>query len=90
MLAPFLIPFLVVILGYPGYLMIILSGRDCRRFLQMTGKIIANDFYYNLQGNKSDKERNELSFMHTKRFNTTFKRWVQFRVDAIPRLPNRI
>jgi hypothetical protein len=25
-----------------GYLMVILSGRDCRRFLQMTGKIIAN------------------------------------------------
>ena len=38
-----------VIFGYrwlslviPGYLTIILSGRDCRRFLQMTGKIIAN------------------------------------------------
>ena len=26
----------------PGYLMVVLSGRDCRRFLQMTGKIIAN------------------------------------------------
>ena len=25
--------------------------------------------------------------MHTKRFNTFFKRWVQFRVGAIPRLP---
>ena len=37
--------------------MIILSGRDCRRFRQMTGKIIANYFYYILQGNKSDKER---------------------------------
>ena len=24
--------------------------------------------------------------MHTKRFNTFFKRWVQFRVGAIPRL----
>ena len=23
--------------------------------------------------------------MHTKRFNTCFKRWVQFRVGAIPR-----
>ena len=23
--------------------------------------------------------------MHTKRFNTFFKRWVQFRVGAIPR-----
>ena len=28
--------------------------------------------------------------MHTKRFNTFFKRWVQFRVDAIPRLPQYI
>ena len=27
----------------PGYLMVILSGRDCRKFLQITGKIIAND-----------------------------------------------
>ena len=26
--------------------------------------------------------------MHTKRFNTFFKRWVQFRVAAIPWLPN--
>ena len=25
--------------------------------------------------------------MHTKRFNTCYKRWVQFRVGAIPRLP---
>ena len=27
--------------------------------------------------------------MHTKRFNTCFKRWVQFRVGAIPRLPQK-
>ena len=27
--------------------------------------------------------------MHTKRFNTCFKRWVQFRVGAIPRLPKK-
>ena len=33
--------------------------------------------------------RKKLSFMHKKRFNTSFKRWVQFRVGAIPRLPNR-
>ena len=33
----------LVILGYPsGYLMIIISDRDCRRFLKETGKIIAN------------------------------------------------
>ena len=47
--------------------------------------------YYIHQGNKSDKERKivrkKLSFMHTKRLNTFFKRWVQFRVGAIPRLP---
>ena len=29
----------------------------------------------------------KLSFMDTKRFNTFFNRWVQFRVGAIPRLP---
>ena len=29
----------------------------------------------------------KLSFMHTKRFNTCFKKWVQFCVGAIPRLP---
>jgi hypothetical protein len=50
--------------------------------------------YYIYQGNKSDKERKILtekfSFMHTKRFNTFFKRWVQFRVGAIPHLPLRI
>ena len=44
-----------------------------------------------MQGNTSDKERKivrkKLSFMHTKRFNTVFKRWVQFRVGAVPRLP---
>ena len=42
--------------------------------------------------NKSDKElnivRKKLSFMHTKRFDTFSKIWVQFRVDAIPRLPS--
>ena len=38
-----------------------------------------------------DKERKivrkKLSFMHTKRFNTFFKRWVQYRVVAIPHIP---
>ena len=42
------------------------------------------DSYYIHQGNKSDEERKILrkksSFMHTKRFNTFLKRWVQFRV----------
>ena len=49
------------------------------------------NFYYIHQGNKSDKERKivkkRLSFMHTKRFDTFFKRWVQFRVGLIARLP---
>ena len=46
--------------------------------------------YYIHQGNKSDKEskivRKKLNFMHTKILNTFCKRWVQFRVGAIPRL----
>ena len=46
--------------------------------------------YYIHQGNKSDKVRKilrkKLSFMHAKRFNKIFIRWVQFRVGAIPRL----
>ena len=48
-------------------------------------------FYYIHQGNKLDKERKivrkKLSFMHTKRFNIFFKKWVQFRVGDIPHLP---
>ena len=44
--------------------------------------------YYIPQVNKSDKERKivrkKLSFMHTKKFYTFSKRWVQFRVGAIP------
>ena len=28
--------------------------------------------------------------MHTKKFNTFFKRWVLFRVGAIPRLPTNL
>ena len=47
--------------------------------------------YYTHQGNKSAKERKivskKLIFIHTKRFYTFFKRWAQFRVGAIPRLP---
>jgi hypothetical protein len=44
-----------------------------------------------LQWNKSDNERKivrkKISFMHSKRFNTFSKRWVQFRVGAISCLP---
>jgi len=47
--------------------------------------------YYIHQGNKLYKERKivrkKLIFMNTKRFDTFFKEWVQFRVGAIPRLP---
>ena len=50
--------------------------------------------YFIHQGNKSDKEwkivRKKLSFMNTKILNTFFKRWVQFRVSAIQRLPAKI
>ena len=28
--------------------------------------------------------------MHTKRYNTFFKRWVKFRVGVIPRLPSMV
>ena len=38
-----------------------------------------------------DKERKfvrkKLSFIHTKRYKTLFRKWVQSRVGAIPRLP---
>ena len=40
-----------------------------------------------IQINKG-KLKEKKSFMYTKRFNTFFKTWVQFRVGAIPRLPN--
>ena len=43
--------------------------------------------YYIHQGNKSNKEmetvRKKLYYMHTKRFNTFFKRWVQFHVHYL-------
>ena len=67
--------------------------RECTHFLKI-GFVVAEDGFYSYyihQVNKLDKERKivrkRLSFMHTKRFNTLFKKWVQFRVGAIPRLP---
>jgi hypothetical protein len=67
--------------------------RNCTHFLN-TGFVVAGggfNSYYIKEGNKSDKGRKivrkNLSFMHRKRFNNSFKRWVQFRVGAIPRLP---
>ena len=46
-------------------------------------------FYRNFFKNQSVMMKHffKLSFMHTKRFYTFFKRWVQFRVVAIPCLP---
>ena len=50
--------------------------------------------YYIHQKNKLDKERKivrkKLSLMYTKRFKIFYKRWVQFRVGAIPRLPQAV
>ena len=40
-----------------------------------------------LQIKKGELKEKKLIFMHTKRFNTFLKRWVQFLVGAIPRLP---
>ena len=67
---------------------------NCTHFLKI-GFVVAGGglySYYIHLGNKSGKERKiarkKLSFMLTKRFDTFFKRWVQFRVGAIPRLPS--
>jgi hypothetical protein len=66
----------------------------CTHFHKIKFVVAGGGFhsYYIHQGNKSIKERKsvrkKLSYVHTKRFNTFFKRWVQFRVGAIPRLPS--
>ena len=63
--------------------------RNFTLFLKIGFVVAGGGFYsyYIHQGNKSDKERKivrkKLSFMHTKRFNIFFKRWVQFRVGGI-------
>ena len=57
-------------------------------FLKLDSQSRAGDGFYSYhiqQGNKSDKERKMLSFMHIKRFNIFFKYgcnsvWVQFHV----------
>ena len=58
----------------------------CTQFLKI-GLMVAGgglNSYYVHKGNKSDKEREivrkKLSFIHTKRFNKFFKRWLQFHV----------
>ena len=66
--------------------------RNCTHFLKIGFVVAGGGFYsyYIQRGNKSDKERKivrKLSFMHTKRFNALFKRWVQFCMGAIPPLP---
>ena len=55
-----------------------------------SGFVVDGGGFYIHRGNKSENKKNvrkKLSFMHTKRFNKSFKRWVQFRVDTIPHLP---
>ena len=70
-----------------------LKGFTCTHFLKVGFVVAWGDFYsYHIhQGNKSDKEREnvrkKISFMHTKGFNIFLKIWVQFPVCAIPRLP---
>ena len=65
--------------------------RNYTHFLKIGFAVAEGGFnsYYIQQGNKSDKERKivKKSLIHTKRFNTFFKRWLQFRVGAISRLP---
>ena len=74
-------------------LLVFAPTRNCTHFLKIWFVVASGWFYsYNIhRGNKSDKEkkivRTNLSFIHTKIFNKFFKRWVQFRVGAIPRLP---
>ena len=62
--------------------------RNCTHFLKIGFMVAGGGFYsyYIHHGNYSDKERNIIRkrFMHTNRFNTFIKRWVQFRVGAIP------
>ena len=64
--------------------------RNCTHFLKIV--VAGGGFHssYIHQGYKSDKEKIfflKLRFMHTKRLNTFFNRWVQFSVGAVPRLP---
>ena len=63
----------------------------CTHILKIEFVVAEGVLFLLYQPNKSDKERKilrkKLSFMHTKRFNTVLKRWVQFCVGAIPRLP---
>ena len=71
----------------------IATTRNCTHFLKIGFMVAGGGFYsYHIhQWNKSDKERKivrtKLSFIHTKRFSTFFKRWMKFRLGAIPRLP---
>ena len=73
----------------------IATTRNCTQFLKIGFVAAGGGFYsyYINKGNKSDKERKivrtKISFIHTKRFNTSFKR-LQFRVGAIPRLLSSI
>ena len=67
--------------------------QNCTYFIKIGFVVdgVGLNSYFIHQWNKSDNERKivrkKLSFMHSKRFNTFSKRWVQFRVGAIPCLP---
>ena len=88
-LTPFVLQSIIGGFGILG----ITPTQNCTHFLKIGFVVAKGGFYsyYIHQGNESDKERKilrkKLGFMHTKRFYTFFKRWVQFRAGAIPRLP---
>ena len=64
--------------------------QDCTHSLKIVFVVAGGGLYsyYIHQGNKSDKERiiarKMLSFMHIKRLNTFFSKWVQSRVGLQP------
>ena len=67
--------------------------QNCSPFLKFGFVVARGRFYSRYLFIYLDKERKivrkKLSFMHTKRFNIFFKRWVQFRVGAILRFPKK-
>ena len=65
--------------------------QTCTHFLKIGFVVAGAGFitFISTKGVNQIKKENckkKSSFMHTKRFNTFFKRWVPFRVGAIPRL----
>ena len=82
----------IKVIYYSG-LLGIAPTRNCTNLFEIGFMAAGGGFYsyYIHQGNKSDKERKivrkKLRFMNTKGFFSFFKRWMQFRVGAILRLP---